>query len=65
MKVRELVRLLEQHGWVLTRTRGGHRQFVHPQFPGVLTVSGSTGRDVPPGTLNAILKAAGLKGERA
>jgi predicted RNA binding protein YcfA (HicA-like mRNA interferase family) len=63
MKVRELIRLLEQDGWVLDRTRGDHRQFIHPKRPGVVTVAGNPGRDVPTGTLNAILKAAGLKGE--
>jgi len=64
MKVRELIRLLEQNGWMLKRTRGDHRQFVHPDSPGVVTVSGNLGRDVPPGTLNSMLKAAGLKGEQ-
>jgi len=64
VKVRELIRLLEENGWTLSRTSGGHRQLVHPQRPGVVTVSGNLGRDVPPGTLNAILKATGLKGER-
>ena len=64
MKVRELIRLLEQNGWVPLRTRGDHRQFTHPERSGVVTVSGNLGRDIPPGTLNAVLKAAGLKGER-
>ena len=41
--------------------RGSHRQFAHRDKAGVLTVSGNAGRDVPPGTLNAILKAAGLR----
>ena len=63
VKVRELIRLLEHGGWTLDRMRGDHRQFVHHEHPGVLTVSGSLGRDIPPGTLNAILKAAGLKGD--
>jgi predicted RNA binding protein YcfA (HicA-like mRNA interferase family) len=63
MKVRELIRLLEGNGWRLRRARGSHRQFVHPDRPGVVTVSGNLGRDVPPGTLSAVLKAAGLKGE--
>ena len=63
MKVRDLVRLLELNGWVLDRTRGDHRQFVRRERQGVVTVAGNLGRDVPPGTLNAILKAAGLKGE--
>jgi len=64
MKVRDLIRLLEQNGWVLDRTRGDHRQFLHPNRRGVVTVSGNLGRDIPPGTLNAILKAAGVKGEQ-
>jgi predicted RNA binding protein YcfA (HicA-like mRNA interferase family) len=63
MKVRDLIRLLEQNGWVLNRTRGDHRQFVPPDRRGVVTVSGNLGRDMPSGTLHAILKAAGLKGE--
>ncbi len=63
MKLRELGRLLEENGWVLKRTRGSHRQFVHPELGRVVTAAGSLGRDMPPGTPNAILKAAGLKGE--
>jgi predicted RNA binding protein YcfA (HicA-like mRNA interferase family) len=63
MKVRELIRLLERNGWELDRTQGDHRQFVHSEVRGVVTVAGNLGRDIPPGTLNAILKAAGLKGE--
>ena len=61
MKVRELIRLLEDDGWRLARTRGSHRQFKHPNKPGTVTVAGKTGVDVPPGTLNAILKQTGLK----
>jgi len=64
VKVGELIQLLEQSGWRLVRTKGGHRQFAHAEFAGVITVSGNLGQDVPPGTLNAVLKAAGLKGER-
>jgi predicted RNA binding protein YcfA (HicA-like mRNA interferase family) len=64
VKVRELIRLLEQHGWTLSRTRGDHRQFVHPDSPGVITVAGNLGRDMPSGTLNAVLKAAGIKRDR-
>ena len=57
--------MLEDNGWRLKRTRGDHRQFAHPERSGVITVAGNVGRDVPPGTLNAILKAAGLKGEQS
>ena len=61
MKVRELIRLLEQDGWRLARTRGSHRQFKHSNKPGTVTVAGKEGVDVPPGTLNAVLKQAGVK----
>ena len=61
MKVRELIRLIEQDGWQHVRTKGSHRQYKHEQKPGTVTISGNPGVDVPPGTLNAILKQAGLK----
>lgn len=61
MKVGELIRLLEQDGWRLVRTRGSHRQYKHPNKPGAVTVAGKPSLDVPPGTLNSILKQAGLK----
>ena len=61
MKVRNLIRLIEKEGWYLDRTRGSHRQFRHPTKPGTVTVAGKLGLDVPPGTLNSVLKQAGLK----
>jgi len=61
MKVAEVLKLLEKDGWFLTRTKGSHRQFKHPSKPGTVTVAGKRGIDVPAGTLNSILKQAGLK----
>jgi len=61
MKVGELIQLLEEDGWRLARTRGSHRQYKHPSKPGAVTVAGKPRLDVPPGTLNSILKQAGLK----
>jgi len=61
MKVRDLLRLLADDGWVLARTRGSHRQFKHPTRPGLVTIAGKPGDDLAPGTLNSILKQAGLK----
>jgi predicted RNA binding protein YcfA (HicA-like mRNA interferase family) len=61
MKVRELILLLETDGWRHVRTRGSHRQYQHPFKTGTVTVAGKPGIDVPPGTLNSILKSAGLK----
>ena len=64
MKVGELIRLLTDDGWWLTRTRGSHRQYKHPTKPGTVTVAGKPSLGVPPGTLNAILKQAGLRKEK-
>jgi predicted RNA binding protein YcfA (HicA-like mRNA interferase family) len=61
MKIRDLIRLLEQEGWYQVRMKGSHRQFRHPSKPGTVTVAGKPSGDIPPGTLNAILKHAGLK----
>lgn len=61
MKVRDLVALIESDGWVLVRTKGSHRQFHHASKPGTVTIAGKPGIDVPAGTLNSVLKQAGLK----
>ena len=61
MKVKDLLKMLEEDGWALSRTRGSHRQFKHPTKPGLVTVAGKPSVDVPKGTLNAILKQSGLK----
>lgn len=61
MKVREVLRVLKADGWVVKRTRGSHRQLRHPLKAGTVTVSGKPGVEIPPGTLNSILKQAGLE----
>jgi predicted RNA binding protein YcfA (HicA-like mRNA interferase family) len=61
MKVRRVVRLLHKDGWFLVATRGSHRQFKHMVKPGRVTVPGKAGDDLAPGTLNSILKQAGLR----
>ena len=61
MKVREIILVPQADGWRHMRTRGSHRQFQHPFKPGTVTVAGKASIDLPPGTLNSILKSAGLK----
>ena len=61
MKISRVLRLLREDGWVLVATRGGHRQFKHPFKIGRVTVAGRPSDDLAPGTLNSILKQAGLK----
>ena len=60
MKVRDLIRLLADEGWLLARQKGSHRQFKHPTRRGLVTVAGKLSDDLAPGTLNSILKQAGL-----
>jgi predicted RNA binding protein YcfA (HicA-like mRNA interferase family) len=55
--------MLQDDGWVLVVTKGGHRQFKHPTKPGRVTVSGQLGDDMPKGTLASVKRLAGLKGE--
>jgi predicted RNA binding protein YcfA (HicA-like mRNA interferase family) len=61
MKVREILERLHQDGWYLVTTRGSHRQLKHPTKSGRVTVAGKPSDDLPPGTLNSILKQSGLK----
>jgi predicted RNA binding protein YcfA (HicA-like mRNA interferase family) len=61
MKVRDVIKQVEKDGWVLDRTRGDHRQYVHLEKPGVVTIPGHPGDDMPVGTLKSVLRQAGLK----
>ncbi|MGD9632985.1 MAG: type II toxin-antitoxin system HicA family toxin [Pirellulales bacterium] len=61
MKVREVIKLLEEDGWNQARVKGSHRQFKHASKSGTVTIAGKANVDIPPGTLNNILKQAGLK----
>ena len=61
MKVKEMIKLLEQDGWRQVRTKGSHRQFKHSEKSGTVTVAGKERIDIPTGTLHSILKQAGLK----
>ncbi len=62
MTARDLLKQLYKDGWqeIDARTKGSHIQLKHPVKPGKVTVPIHSG-DIPPGTLNSILKQAGLK----
>jgi predicted RNA binding protein YcfA (HicA-like mRNA interferase family) len=61
MKVRQAVRLIEQDGWRLVRTRGSHRQYKHPDKPGLVKIAGKESADLTPGTAASVLRQAGLR----
>jgi predicted RNA binding protein YcfA (HicA-like mRNA interferase family) len=60
MKIRALLSLLENDGWVLVRYRGSHRQYKYPVKPGRVTVPGHPGDDVRIATMRSVLKQTGL-----
>jgi predicted RNA binding protein YcfA (HicA-like mRNA interferase family) len=64
LKIREVIKLIEKDGWSLVATRGSHRQFKHATKSGRVTIAGHPSDDLAPGTLNSILKQAGLKESR-
>jgi predicted RNA binding protein YcfA (HicA-like mRNA interferase family) len=61
MSILVLLGLLEKDGWYEVRQKGSHRIFKHPVKNGIVVVPIHSKKDVPKGTLNAILKQAGLK----
>ncbi len=62
MTAREVLRLLREEGWYSVAQRGSHLHLEHLDKPGKVTVPMHRGT-IPPGTLNSILKQAGLKGK--
>ena len=64
VKVRDVLKWLEEDGWTLVAMRGSHRQFKHGTKPGRVTVAGKPNDDLAPGTYNSILKQSGLRESR-
>jgi predicted RNA binding protein YcfA (HicA-like mRNA interferase family) len=60
VKVREIIKMLEEDGWYRVKAKGGHRQYKHPSKPGRVTISGKSGDHLATGTLNSIFKQAGF-----
>ena len=60
MKVRDVLKMLKSDGWILRNQEGSHRQFVHPDKPGKVTVAGHASDQMPPKTLKSIMKQADI-----
>jgi predicted RNA binding protein YcfA (HicA-like mRNA interferase family) len=59
LTAQEVVRVLEQRGFQLDRTRGSHRVYYHPESHRRVVVP-MHARDLPKRTLAEILRQAGL-----
>jgi predicted RNA binding protein YcfA (HicA-like mRNA interferase family) len=63
VKFSELVRLLERNRFDLIKEKGSVRYYGKEGLNKLIRVDYHGSREVPAGTCNAILKAAGLKGK--
>lgn len=61
LKVKQVIALLEENGWEFIRMRGDHRIFYKEGAKRPIVVPGNPSDDLKEGTLNSILKGAGLK----
>jgi len=62
MKVKQIIKLLENDGWYLVGQKGSHRQYKHPKKKRRVTVPHhGQNRELAKGTENSILKQAKLK----
>ncbi|WP_111857844.1 type II toxin-antitoxin system HicA family toxin [Acinetobacter sp. CFCC 10889] len=60
MKSLDLIKILLKDGWYETRVTGSHHHFRHEVKTGLVTVPHPK-KDLPIGTVNSILKQAGLR----
>jgi len=60
MKYSELYKILKKDGWYIERTKK-HHLYVHPTKKGKIPVGKHASEEVKTGTLDGILKLAGLK----
>jgi len=60
MKSDTVIKILTSDGWKLVRVKGSHHVFKHETKKGIVVVPHPK-KDLPIGTLNSILKQAGLK----
>ena len=60
MDSRDIIKRLEADGWRLVRSKGSHRQYKHPQRPGLVTVPHPR-KELPRGTLKSIFRQAGWR----
>ncbi len=60
MTYKELEKILNKDGWYYFDTVGSHMQYKHKIKPGKVTIPRHRG-DIKKGTLNSILKQAGIK----
>jgi len=64
MKIRDVLKRLQEDGWYVVRQRGSHRILKHPVKKGIVVVAGHPSKELAAGTLKSIWRQAGLEEER-
>ena len=57
---KQIMKMLKKDGWYLSRARGSHHQFKHPNKSGLVTVQHPV-KDLSDFIVNSIFKQAGWK----
>lgn len=60
MKIRDVLKRLQDDSWQVVRQEGSHRILKHPAKRGVVVVAGHPSKDMKTGTLQSVWKQAGL-----
>jgi predicted RNA binding protein YcfA (HicA-like mRNA interferase family) len=58
VKVRDILDRLHADGWRLKAQQGSHRQFVHAEKPGKVTVNGKPGDEITGDLLRYLFRQA-------
>lgn len=61
MTAKQAEKLIKKEGWFFVRQTGSHVIYKHDQLIGIVVIPFHGSRDLPKGTLNSILKKAGVK----
>ena len=61
VKLKDIEKALEDNGWYIARTSGGHKVYKHPTKPGIVTITSSKKGDITSWLLREIEKQSGLK----
>jgi len=59
MKPKELIKILQKNGFLFVRQSGSHA--IYKKTEDIMVVVPIHNRDIPKGTLNGIIKDAGIK----
>jgi len=61
MKVKEIIKIIENDGWYLKRYKGSHRQYKNDIKSGLVTVAGHPNDELAIKTQKSILKQARIE----